>query len=123
MVLHRSLATTSTDLKTIQMSWQPPEEELQNGVIIGFTIQYRIEGADPQFQNVTDLSVTLTNVDAGTTYFVSVAARTMVGLGMYSNEAQQTTIAAPPTFSPVMQPDGGATTSTITVSLPIANAG
>lgn len=119
--------TTSTQLNSIAVTWSPPPANETNGFITGYTVQYRTSvSSPPQFTNTSALSATLTVV-AGNTYFVSVAARTAIGLGPYSEpEVIQMTIPVPVTFPPSVAPSTGSdgpTVNTVPFTLPAVAAG
>ncbi|XP_071953982.1 receptor-type tyrosine-protein phosphatase delta-like isoform X3 [Antedon mediterranea] len=85
----QALPVSSTE---VQVTWNPPSAESQNGVITGYTLNYRkAEGDDQSIQMVTlsntSRSHSLSGLDKWTFYEISVSARTIVGNGPETNPA------------------------------------
>lgn len=76
---------TSPSSTSILVSWKPPPVELQNGVIIRYSIQYTAtEGDDMSSRHITDIPpqtsrYLLENLEKWTEYRVTVIARTEAG--------------------------------------------
>ena len=67
------------------ISWSAPEEHYQNGIIISYTVLVFEFGSEESLQfTSSDTSITLTSLMPYSSYFISVAASTSVGLGPYS---------------------------------------
>ena len=83
---------TSIASSSITLVWALPPPEDHNGAIIGYTVNVqRVGDAAVQHQStVTDFTVT--SLDAHTSYVVSVAAQTSVGMGPFTSEVQVTTL-------------------------------
>ena len=120
----QNVGTSSTELNIINVQWSPVPDEQANGIIIGYSIRYRIDStqSSPQnemISNVSDILSADVNIVAGETYRISVAARTQVGLGPYSPELIQPTIPVLPVFPTGPLPvTGSPSDSTITITLP-----
>ena len=119
-----TVESTSRELRVISVSWSRILDNETNGVITGYSVRYRLSAAPmtEQLMNVTGgetLSVVLP-VTPGDIYLISVAGRTVIGLGPYSTpEVNQTTIPEPPTFPSDPLPTAGSpSVSTIPITLP-----
>ena len=118
-----NVQSSSTRLDIITVTWDPPLTNLSNGLITGYTVQYRtVPSTNPQYTNTTALSITL-DIDAGNTYLISVAAHTAIGLGPYSDpELVQMTIPVPVMFpSDPLTVSDGLSANTIPFTLPATN--
>ena len=118
-----NVSTSSTLLNQIDVSWSPPPEEFQNGVIIRYLVHYADIAAPSMVtvQTATTTSASLTMaISAGTTYLVSIAAVTSVGDGPFSSNVAQQTLSLPPPFPevPSQSPDMAVTSTTIPITLP-----
>jgi len=119
-----NVSTSSTLRNQIDVSWNPPPEEFQNGVIILYLVRYADINATLvlTMQTTTTTSLSLTRaISAGTTYLVSVAAVTSVGGGPFSGNISQRTLSPPPPFpeeTPSQSPDIPLTNTTIRITLP-----
>ena len=80
---------------SISMEWDTPNCIDQNGIITGYTVQYRVEkGGNTDTMNVLGGSVTsatLSNLASSTNYFIQVAAVTTEGIGPYGSPIFQIT--------------------------------
>ena len=86
------MSAISTSSDEIFLSWEPPPEEDQNGIIIGYNVNVN----DSYDEVVYELSIVTTNLsvqalEAYTTYKVQVAPFTEFGEGPYSNVVMVTT--------------------------------
>ncbi|XP_036372833.1 receptor-type tyrosine-protein phosphatase delta-like isoform X24 [Megalops cyprinoides] len=78
---------SSPSSTSILVSWQPPPEELQNGIITKYSIQYAAtEGEDTSSRQIADLppessQYLLENLEKWTEYRVTVSAHTGLGPG------------------------------------------
>ncbi|KAF6731341.1 Down syndrome cell adhesion molecule [Oryzias melastigma] len=94
---------------TIRVSWKPPQADLRNGQLLGYSVSYR--AYDPvrkQFQKWQQVSVrevetiVLENLKPSTQYGVLVQAKTNAGLGPASNAPLCSTLEeVPETTTPV----------------------
>ena len=92
-----NLVTSSTRRNEIDVSWDPPPLEEQNGIITHYNVCYEVEGGTQTEQCVVVppslTSTTLTvGISTGTTYLIRIAAATSVGLGPFSVDLQQSTL-------------------------------
>jgi len=65
------------------LSWDPPNFEDRNGVIIGYVINVTTIGVTLQYTSNT-VHLTLDTLSPFTTYYCIIAARTSVGTGPFS---------------------------------------
>ena len=114
--------TSATQRNEINVSWDPPPLEVQNGLITHYNVCYVVEGGAQAEQCIPSslTSTTLTmGISPGTTYLIRVAAATAVGLGPFSGYYRQMTLPEPPSIplppSPTNVP---VTTTTISITLP-----
>ena len=81
----QSFEATATSSKMSTLSWDPPNFEDRNGIIIGYVINitsaYTNETTE-YASNTTTLA--LTTLSPYTTYYCIVAARTSVGTGPFT---------------------------------------
>ena len=120
-----NITSSSTQLNEIDISWDPPRLELQNGLITHYNVCYLAEGG-AQTEQCVNVSSSLTSttltmgISPGTTYLIRVAAATAVGLGPFSGNHQQMTLSDPPSIPPPPPPPTGVpvTTTTISITLP-----
>ena len=76
---------TATSSRTSTLSWDPPNFEDRNGIIIGYVINItnvHTNEASEYTSNTTAL--TLSSLSPYTTYYCTVAARTSVGTGTFT---------------------------------------
>ena len=81
----QSFEATATSSKTSTLSWDPPNFEDRNGIIIGYVINITSAHANETTEyasNTTTLA--LTTLSPYTTYYCIVAARTSVGTGPFT---------------------------------------
>lgn len=78
---------------TVHLKWQPPEPNLQNGVITGYNVI--LNWLDiPVNKSMVAINVTvrqatsliMTNLTSGVSYSIQIAAETIVGLGPFSQK-------------------------------------
>lgn len=74
-----------TSTTSFIVTWDPPPEDEQNGVIVGYTVQLRRPGSVAVLRNTTATHYEFTSLVANTRYEVRVAARTSAGTGVYSS--------------------------------------
>lgn len=76
----------------VYIKWQPPLDEHLNGILRNYNVIIRGHDANNVSKVLTNMTVDgktpkmmITNLTAGVTYSVSVAASTKVGYGPYSS--------------------------------------
>ena len=86
---------------SITIKWDFVSQTQQNGIITGYIIKYRGLSLDTETRNLTIVSrsVTLTNLQEGNKYEISISATTKVGAGPYLT-LDRTTDEIPPTATP-----------------------
>ena len=73
------LASTS---RSAVLTWEPPPEEQQNGIIVNYTVDVSVAGTGQTFQVYTNAtSLTLSTLLPYRTYFCTISASTIVGQG------------------------------------------
>ncbi len=79
------VTNTSTTARSAVISWDPPDEEDQNGFITSYTVKIVEAGTEETLQRISSTtSITATSLKPYTSYSVSVAASTSVGNGPFS---------------------------------------
>ena len=92
-----SLRLEIVPINQVQVSWSPPHEDFQNGILTHYTICLREETGDNCISEIlhsaTSLprSVVLQNLSPDTVYRVRVRAHTSAGSGPYSPDVLFTT--------------------------------
>ena len=81
--LPENITTIATDSRTLAIMWTPPPEDLQNGIILDYTVNIAVTETGESFQHTTDGNTTLllTGLHPYYTYSITVAASTSIGLG------------------------------------------
>ncbi|XP_050677072.1 roundabout homolog 2-like [Leptidea sinapis] len=81
------------NVTTVHLKWQPPDQNLQNGVITGYNVL--VNWLDiPANKSMIAINTTvhqatsliMTNLTSGVSYSVQIAAETIVGLGPFSQK-------------------------------------
>ena len=91
-----SIQATADSASSITASWSPPSQALQNGLIINYKLLYtndisqRLALRLVTVVNGTTLSHRLTNLQAGTRYYISIAAATKIGFGPFATTSAVT---------------------------------
>lgn len=86
----KGLAGSSETNTSVRLTWQPPDEDSLNGVLQGYTIQYKLAGYST-FQNktVTLLGISLQYILQSLAYFqeyqIRIAAYNIKGVGVFSD--------------------------------------
>jgi hypothetical protein len=77
------IAETSSSLF---VTWEPPEKDKRNGIIVSYTVCISHEESEPCFKEQTtkEKMLVITSLNASTKYYVRVFASTKVGRGPYS---------------------------------------
>ena len=71
---------------SLNVAWEPPEEDKRNGEIVNYTVCISREENEPCFKKytTTEKMLVIRNLDASTKYYVRALASTKVGPGVYS---------------------------------------
>ena len=76
----------STTATSIYLSWEPPEDDQKNGIILRYIIRVvPVNGGTTIYLNSTETSATVTSLRPYTLYDCSIAAATSVGRGPFSS--------------------------------------
>ena len=90
----RNLTGFSLNSSAVQINWMPPPSRERNGEIISYEIRWRDSGIlslnTSGESDRTNWTYVVTGLDAGTTYDIRVAARTMAGTGIYESVRART---------------------------------
>ena len=89
----RSVLTTVTGTTMANVSWNPPDPNLQNGMIIYYTVVLRdlTFNMPDQVYNTTRTTFTFVGLEEYSRYGFRVAAATIAGIGPFSLSVQFTT--------------------------------
>ncbi|XP_028402403.1 uncharacterized protein LOC114525343 [Dendronephthya gigantea] len=81
-----NVKVTAENSSSLSVTWDPPEEEKRNGVIVNYTVCISHEETKPCFKEHTTekMMLVIDSLNASTKYFVRVLASTKVGRGNYS---------------------------------------
>ncbi|XP_028402632.1 uncharacterized protein LOC114525467 [Dendronephthya gigantea] len=81
-----NVKVTAESSSSLSVTWDPPEEEKRNGVIVNYIVCISHEETKPCFkQHTTEkMMLVIDSLNASTKYFVRVLASTKVGRGNYS---------------------------------------
>ena len=75
----------SSSSRSAVLTWDPPNDEDQNGVIVEYTINVTAVETGEEFQFTSNITMlTVTTLRPFTTYLCTIAASTSVGLGPFS---------------------------------------
>ena len=75
----------STSSRSAVLTWDPPNAEDQNGVIVEYTINVTAVETGEEFQFTSNTTIfTITTLRPFTTYLCTIAASTSIGLGPFS---------------------------------------
>ena len=69
---------------SVVLSWEPPPKEYQNGQITGYVVTVHEKTKLKQTMDTIDNGTTVSSLDGNTQYLFSVAAKTHVGTGPFS---------------------------------------
>lgn len=79
------LDVVSQSSTSVTVSWSPPQSERQNGIISRYSVNVtKSNSGESSLLSTADRSITLEQLDPFTTYLISVAAQTAIGLGPYT---------------------------------------
>ena len=78
---------------SLNVMWEPPEEDQRNGEIVSYTVCISHEENKPCFKKyiATEKMLLIRNLNASTKYYVRVLASTKVGPGVYSESKREMT--------------------------------
>ncbi|XP_028402625.1 receptor-type tyrosine-protein phosphatase F-like isoform X2 [Dendronephthya gigantea] len=81
-----NVTVTTKNSSSLSVTWNPPEEEKRNGVIVNYTVCISHEETKPCFKEHTTekMMLVIDSLNASTKYYVRVLASTKVGRGNYS---------------------------------------
>ncbi|CAB3995740.1 tyrosine- phosphatase Lar-like isoform X1 [Paramuricea clavata] len=81
-----NVAVTAESSSSLSVTWEPPEKDKRNGMIVNYTVCISHEGNKPCFKEQTTKQkmLIIRNLIASTKYYVRVLASTKVGFGNYS---------------------------------------
>ncbi|KAI6661003.1 Phosphatidylinositol phosphatase PTPRQ-like isoform X5 [Oopsacas minuta] len=83
----------------VTLRYQPPVASKQNGIIIGYSIQFGTSTSTTTY--TTDLTeYTINDLEEYTEFQYSIAASTSIGIGPYSTVLSIKTLSAPPSVAP-----------------------
>ena len=89
-----NVAFKSRGKTSLQVSWNAPEESLQNGELTGYQVCFYTRNTAPEclvLKSTKVLSLTLNNLRPSTKYYVTVAASTTAGYEKKSLEISEIT--------------------------------
>ena len=78
-----NVRTTVVYPTSLVLEWSPPSEEERNGPLTGYSVVLEWEEGQEHRVDTADTNYTFTELQQGTTYHCSIAARTSVGTGPY----------------------------------------
>ena len=79
-----NFVTTSVDSRTINLTWSPPRQQEQNGILRYYVVLIQSEfSVDRRNVSSSQLSITVTGLQPYTVYNCSVSVGT-IGLGPFS---------------------------------------
>ena len=114
----QNVRVTASTSNSLRIEWAAPPSQDRNGVITGYTLQYKKSSAS-SYSTISSLTVTLaslTSLNEFTEYQIRVAAATSSGIGPFSDIVVTTTEEAAPVSPPQIAVTGVAADS-ITISL------
>ena len=82
----QNASVDSTTATSIHLSWEPPEDDQKNGIILRYIIYViPVDGGTTIYFNSIVTSATVTSLRPYTLYDCSIAAETSVGRGPFSS--------------------------------------
>ena len=77
---------TAESSSSLSVTWEPPEKDKRNGIIVNYTVCMSHEESKPCFKEQTtkETMLVIASLNASTKYYVRVLASTKVGSGNYS---------------------------------------
>ena len=87
-----NLTVVVLDSRSLQLSWNSPPDEHQNGEVLGYSISIAAVRTGTKLQyNSTSISLIVSDLDPYSTYHCRVAAFTIAGTGPFTPVVEQTT--------------------------------
>jgi len=95
----------------IRLTWKPPKKELQNGLITGYNLAYKIKGSNEQLQLKTvntkvgefNHEYQLKSLKKSSTYSITIQAMNSKGAGVTSEEISVQTYENDPPLAPTLK--------------------
>ena len=88
----QEVSANNISSQSAEISWNPPLQEESNGIIVSYVVTVTKQGTDNHLQLIsTTTTSTLNMLSPFTTYIVTVAASTVIGLGPTSTQLRFTT--------------------------------
>ena len=82
------LKITNLAPRTVFLTWDPPPLEDHNGIITGYTVEvFDVENSQTNEVETTETSITRSGLQHGQKYTFTVAAKTVIGRGPFSDSA------------------------------------
>ena len=81
----QNVSVDNTTSESITLSWEPPADEQQNGIVINYAVRVAVEGGTATYLNSTTTYIVITSLRPYTTYECSIAAETSAGMGPFSS--------------------------------------
>ena len=77
---------TAESSSSLSVTWEPPEKDKRNGIIVNYTVCISHEESKPCFKEQTtkEKMLVIASLNVSTKYYVGVLASTKVGPGPYS---------------------------------------
>ena len=81
----RNFSASVVTMHSLSLVWNPPSPEDQNGVVIRYRVNITVLGTMEMYQllSVND-SITVLSLRPYTTYILTIAAETAIGVGPFS---------------------------------------
>ena len=78
---------------SLSVTWEPPEKDKRNGIIVSYTVCISHEESKPCFKEQTteEKLLVIASLNVSTKYYVRVLASTKVGRGPYSESTGKRT--------------------------------
>ena len=82
----QNVQVTAESSSSLSVTWEPPEKDKRNGMIVNYTVCISHEESQPCFNEYTTKKkmLVISNLNVSTKYYVCVLASTKVGRGNYS---------------------------------------
>ena len=84
---------TAGSSSSLSVTWDPPEKDKRNGIIVSYTVCISHEESKPCFREYTtkEKMIVIKNLIDSTKYYVRVLASTKAGRGPYSESKRKFT--------------------------------
>ena len=80
----QNFEATASSSRMSMLSWNPPDMEDRNGIIIGYVINITSQRNETLQYTSNTTTLALSSLSPYTTYYCTVAARTSVGIGTFT---------------------------------------